>query len=103
MFRSGGRGNSLLRLNILYRFVQNIKLLPSMIKDYCQGKYRRMPYWTFGGLLLSVLYILSPLDAIPDYILGLGQIDDILVVWLCMLLMERDLTLYRAWKENHPS
>ncbi|MFZ7110589.1 MAG: DUF1232 domain-containing protein [Desulfatiglandales bacterium] len=62
-----------------------------------------MPYWTFGGLLLSVVYLLSPLDAIPDYILGLGQIDDFLVVWLCMLLMERDLIPYRAWKASHSS
>ncbi|KAI8475335.1 MAG: hypothetical protein J3K34DRAFT_61055 [Monoraphidium minutum] len=35
--------------------------------------------WTWLGPLLALLYILSPLDAIPDFIPLIGWVDDILV------------------------
>ena len=91
------------KLNALYRVFKDIKLVPSMFRDFWAGEYRKVPYWTLGAALLAVLYVLSPLDAIPDYILGLGQIDDALVVWLCLLVMERDITAYKKWKTNHTS
>jgi len=103
MINTGRGGRNLFKANIFYRIIENIKLVPPMIRDYLQGKYRKVPYWTFGAILLAVLYVLSPLDAIPDYILGLGQIDDALVVWLCLLIMERDTVAYKRWKTDHRS
>lgn len=35
--------------------------------------------WTWLGPLLALVYILSPLDAIPDFLPLVGWIDDILV------------------------
>ncbi len=98
MSNIGGSGRNFFKLNVFYRIIGNIKFVPPMIRDYLRGKYRKVPYWTFGGILLAVLYVLSPLDAIPDYILGLGQIDDALVIWLCLLIMERDIVAYKRWK-----
>lgn len=33
-------------------------------------------------LLLAVAYLLSPIDVIPDFIPGVGQLDDVLLVVL---------------------
>jgi uncharacterized membrane protein YkvA (DUF1232 family) len=38
---------------------------------------RRVPLWMKGIPVLAVLYVLSPLDLIPDVIIGLGQLDDL--------------------------
>ena len=103
MINTGRGGRNFFRLNALYRVFKDIKLIPSMMKDYLSGEYRKVPYWTMGAALIAVLYVLSPLDAIPDYILGLGQIDDALVVWLCLLIMEKDLNAYKQWKSNRSS
>ena len=35
------------------------------------------PLWIKGIPLVAVLYVLSPLDFIPDWVIGLGQLDDL--------------------------
>ena len=43
-------------------------------------------YWP---LLLGLLYLASPIDAIPDTLLGLGWLDDILLIWLAYWLFKQ--------------
>ncbi|RMO67298.1 hypothetical protein ALQ27_103559 [Pseudomonas syringae pv. delphinii] len=44
------------------------------------------------------MYFLSPLDAIPDWIPGLGMLDDIAVLaWVTKHLSD-ELDAFRAWR-----
>lgn len=46
--------------------------------------------WTVKGiLLLAILYLLSPFDFVPDWILGLGLLDDLAIVSLLVGLAIR--------------
>src|SRR5215216_4516328 len=49
----------------------------------------RVPVLKFALPALLALYVVSPLDPIPDFLLGLGQIDDVGVVIAGMLLIAR--------------
>jgi uncharacterized membrane protein YkvA (DUF1232 family) len=40
---------------------------------------------------LSILYIVSPIDFIPDFLPGIGWVDDIIVGIIGVLPMFRDL------------
>jgi uncharacterized membrane protein YkvA (DUF1232 family) len=44
----------------------------------------RVPLSTKLVPLLAVLYIVSPIDIIPDYLLGIGQVDDLLLAVIGM-------------------
>lgn len=47
---------------------------------------RRVPLWTKGVPLLSLLYLVWPLDVLADPLLGLGQLDDLGVILLGLAL-----------------
>jgi len=86
----------------LRKFVDDFKLLMALVKDYWHGKYRRIPFWTIAAITAALLYVLNPFDLIPDFIPGLGQIDDAAVVAACLLLVRQDLQKYKRWKIENP-
>ena len=50
----------------------------------------RVPTWAKGiAPGLAALYLLMPIDLIPDLLVGLGQIDDIGVIGIAMLVTTR--------------
>lgn len=84
----------------LNRFSTDIRLMFAMLKDYWQGNYRAIPWKSVAAVAGALLYVLNPLDLIPDIILGFGLIDDAGVVAACLKLVESDLLRYAAWKEH---
>ena len=96
-------GRNIMRFGIFYRLFEDLGLLGSLIKDYWKGAYREIPYWSLVMILFVFLYIINPFDLIPDYILGLGQIDDLFILILCLCFLEKDLRKYKAWKMRQTS
>ncbi|MBK1851299.1 DUF1232 domain-containing protein [Marinobacter sp. 1-4A] len=84
----------------LQRFSADIKLMFSMIRDYWNGNYRSVPWKSIAAMAGALLYVMNPLDFIPDLIFGIGFVDDVGVVALCLKLVESDLHKYAAWKEH---
>ncbi|WP_372994975.1 YkvA family protein [Marinobacter sp.] len=84
----------------LARFRTDIKLMFSLIRDYWYGNYRSVPWKTIAAVAGALLYVMNPLDVIPDLIFGIGFVDDAGVVALCLKLVESDLHRYAAWKEH---
>jgi len=87
----------------LQRFSTDIRLMFSMLRDYWNGSYHRLPWKTVAAVAGALLYVMNPLDAIPDLIFGLGLLDDAGVVALCLKLVESDLHRYAAWKAQQSS
>ena len=84
----------------LGRFVADLKLLFSIIQDYVKGEYREIPYWSIAAIVAALLYVLSPIDLIPDFIPGVGYVDDALVVAACLAMVEQDLHDYKEWNKE---
>ncbi len=82
----------------LKRFIKDVSLLFSMIKDYWNGCYPRVPWWVIAAIVFTLLYVLSPIDLIPDFIPVIGLLDDAAVLGLCLVLIENDIQTYQEWK-----
>jgi len=49
------------------------------------------PAWLRPATLGLVLYAISPIDLIPDFIVGLGQVDDVVLISLAIHFMVKRL------------
>lgn len=84
----------------LKRFMEDLRLLIAIVKDYWSGEYREIPYMSIAAIVFALLYVLSPMDIIPDVIPVVGYLDDAAVVAICLRLVEEDLYEYKEWKEK---
>src|SRR5680860_559742 len=67
------------KAGMLKKYTELAKVMIGMVKDYRKGIYRNVPWFTLAAIAFSLLYILNPLDIIPDFIPGLGYVDDLAV------------------------
>lgn len=93
-------GKKLERGGAFARVLEDAKLLLSLVRDYWTRDYRTVPFWVIGAAVFALLYVLAPLDLVPDAIPGVGQIDDLAVVSVCLALVRQELAKYAAWRES---
>lgn len=82
---------------------QELKMIPiliSMVRSYWKKDYTRVPRRTMLAIVSALIYFLSPIDVIPDWIPVLGQMDDALVVATCWKLVNKDVEDYRQWQKE---
>lgn len=60
----------------------------------------RVPLWRKLAGVLAVVYFLSPVDAIPDFIPLLGWLDDLGMLSAAALFMMREVQRYRPVSEE---
>ncbi|MBI3943906.1 MAG: DUF1232 domain-containing protein [Chloroflexi bacterium] len=68
------------KLGILASIIQDGRLAWRLIRD------QRVSDWLKLVPFLSLLYLVSPIDLVPDPILGLGQLDDLGIILLAIKL-----------------
>ena len=78
--------------------IKNIPTMVSMVRSYLKGNYTKIPKRTILAIVSALIYFLSPIDIVPDWIPLLGQIDDAIVIATCWNLVNKDVEDYRQWK-----
>lgn len=74
---------------------------PAMFRDLVARRYRSWPTGTLVGGFLGLVYLVNPLDFIPDALPGIGVIDDTLMVGVFLAFLSRDVKKYLTWKRKN--
>lgn len=79
-----------------------VPIMISMVRMYIKKEYTDAPVTSIVSILVALIYVLSPVDFIPDGIPVLGLSDDAAVVYACLMLVKTDIEDYKIWrKENN--
>ena len=75
---------------------EEFKIILAMAKDAINGRYK------IGKLNLSVIvgtiiYVLSPLDAISDLIPVVGWVDDVAIIGFALSHLKSEVIKYQKW------
>lgn len=80
------------------RVFSDIRDLADLLKNWVSGQYREVPFRTILAVAVALIYFVSPVDAIPDVLIGIGLTDDAAVIAACIKAIEDDLENFRAWR-----
>ena len=80
--------------------LSDIPLLVSLVKSYVNGEYKEIPYNSIVAVIAALLYVISPIDIIPDAIPVIGFADDAAAVAFCMKMIHDDLEKFKAWQDQ---
>ena len=86
------------RVKVLAKYFNDLCEIFELLRDRVAGVYRETPWTTIAALTGALIYVLSPIDLILDFIPGIGFLDDAIVIGLAIRLALPDLGKYRAWK-----
>ena len=83
---------------LLVDFAARARLFFEMLMDYASGRYTDLPWRTVATLTATVMYLLTPIDIIPDFIFFFGLLDDAALLYAAMRLIKVDLIEYCKFK-----
>ena len=72
-----------------------------LVRDYIKKEYTEVPLGSIIAVLSALIYIFTPVDAIPDVVPGVGLIDDALVLSVCFKLVKSDIDEYLEWRREN--
>jgi uncharacterized membrane protein YkvA (DUF1232 family) len=80
----------------------DLKLLLELGNAWWRGEYRAVSPQALLAVVAALLYFVSPLDAVPDWLLGVGFLDDIAVFGWLMSTWKGELQAFRDWRATQP-
>ncbi len=88
------------RIPALDGFIEDVRTALSMIRDYVTGEYREVPWSSIAAIVGALIYLLNPMDLVPDMIPFVGFLDDAAVLKVAFDLIRQDLEKYRRFKNS---
>lgn len=77
---------------------ESLALLQALCLAWWRGEYRAISGKALLSVVAGLAYFLSPLDLIPDFLLGVGLLDDVAVLAWIMRTWRSELDAFVAWR-----
>lgn len=84
-------------------FRDQLSVVVRMLRAYAAGQYRELPWKTLLRMIAVLIYFVSPIDILPDFLPIVGLSDDIaLMLWLFSGIKD-DIAKFRQWEQADAS
>lgn len=77
---------------------EQLDTMRRLVKAYANGHYKEFPYMSLVKIVAAVLYFVSVVDLIPDFIPVLGLTDDLAVLAWVFTSVKDDLQQFVDWE-----
>lgn len=74
------------------------KLMLELVDDFRSGTYRKIPWRSIAMIAGVILYVASPADVLPDFLVGVGLLDDLALTAFAAKAVRADLEAYCKFK-----
>lgn len=88
--------------SILKTISNKILTLIDLVKSVIKGDYKELETKNLILILAGFIYLISPIDFIPDFIPLLGFADDIALISFIFKAMAEEIEKFELWKMNPP-
>jgi uncharacterized membrane protein YkvA (DUF1232 family) len=86
--------------NSLSEVWDKLQLLFELVKAWSKKDYRDISKKTILMVIATIIYFVSPIDLVPDFLVGLGIFDDVAVIGFTVKQISSELDRFKAWKEK---
>lgn len=94
-----GSANLIIRDNEqLSDIIDDIGKLISMVRDYTKKEYTMVSKGTIITVIAGLIYLVNPIDIVPDFLLG-GYLDDAAVIGYIVSKLKGEIERYSEWKK----
>lgn len=71
-----------------------------LLRSFCSGKYKHIPRESLISIIVAIAYFASPLDLIPDFLPGIGYVDDAMILRFVYRSVKDELERFMEWESG---
>ena len=80
--------------------VKDAIVLYFYVEDIVKGHYKQYSYRKLITIVAVLIYLVSPYDLVPDFLVSIGFLDDAALIGYVISLTEKELHGYLRWRKQ---
>jgi len=81
--------------------IKQVKLLSRLIYFYATGRYTDVTKKSMVIITASIMYFILPIDIIPDFLPGMGYLDDITLIGWVFSTLGNEISTFEEWLNKY--
>lgn len=78
----------------------DVKTFSRLVQEVRKGEYNDISKKAVVMIVGGLLYFISPIDAVPDFLAGVGLLDDVAVIGFIAGQLKQELEKFREWESG---
>lgn len=83
------------------KFYNDLSVVLRMLRAYISGEYKQLPWTAVFRMLTAVIYFVSIVDFIPDFLPMFGYFDDMAVITWVLASLRVEADKFLEWEKNN--